>query len=851
MKTDLTRSTFRREKHYSSVRMQQGRVQLDSDWNEQLDIDLHADTTTRVDVIGGCGAPEAEPGFGLGVTPDGSDLTLSPGRIYVDGVLCELETSPIAIAGATATALTLEAIVADGHRLGAGDWVSLTSDGATPIVAKLAAVDAGKEQVTFAPGGPSAAQLNALASATNPTLTWVCTYLTQPDFPGPRPTAIGLPDGGYLAHLDVWQQSVTALDDRLIRETALGGPDSCTRTRTVWQVKLFPAVVGKGEAPTCDSRPSAFPVATTGRLRARAEPETTASDPCDVPPGAGFRRLENQLYRVEIHDPGALGTATFKWSRENGSVAVRWLGDTGSDVLVDSLGRDEVLGVAPGNLVELTSVVDELAGMPGALNTVDGIDTTGTNGSSLTLDAAPPAFPGDEVHPKVRRWEGKDKQPVNGGWTSLEDGVEVDFADGFYNTGDYWLVPARTATGDVEWPNDGGDPSASPPVAPSPLFRAPEGIVHGYCKLAALSFSKTWTVDAICRPTFPPLTDLPTGGVKEEPGIHVLDIRVATGASLRNDTRVHATELAAGLEIVCDGSLEAGTVRGKPTVFVTLDLPYPLIPEEVKFWESTAHIKQPFGTIPVTLDADTTASGKLIVWKPTNVAAQVLKNAPLVLARSPWRREELLVHLALKGNYVYGKGDPKLNIDGEVFGVLKGATLDGQLPQSGDARRGGNLDMWFRLVADVPTKGVVVGVLTAAPVLEKPEQRPALAQVFTLVVERGKLRGLLPPDFGVDETVEPDPVAARKAATEAGLQDLELQGVIDERLASAGDLFVEELGQIGMHLGVQVMAEPEIVDKGAALAGDGIDLVITAQDVLDRLNQATPPPIASSDVATL
>jgi hypothetical protein len=45
MKNDLTRSTFRRERHYSSVRMQQGRVQLDADWNEQLDIEMHTGAT--------------------------------------------------------------------------------------------------------------------------------------------------------------------------------------------------------------------------------------------------------------------------------------------------------------------------------------------------------------------------------------------------------------------------------------------------------------------------------------------------------------------------------------------------------------------------------------------------------------------------------------------------------------------------------------------------------------------------------------------------------------------------------------------------------------------------------------
>ena len=34
--------------------------------------------------------------------------------------------------------------------------------------------------------------------------------------------------------------------------------------------------------------------------------------------------MENQLYRVEVHDPGELGSATFKWSRENASIAALW-----------------------------------------------------------------------------------------------------------------------------------------------------------------------------------------------------------------------------------------------------------------------------------------------------------------------------------------------------------------------------------------------------------------------------------------------------------------------------------------------------------------------------------------------
>ena len=46
-------STLRRwpTKHYSSVRMQQGRVQLDADWNDQVEIQNHLSRTEAADVI--------------------------------------------------------------------------------------------------------------------------------------------------------------------------------------------------------------------------------------------------------------------------------------------------------------------------------------------------------------------------------------------------------------------------------------------------------------------------------------------------------------------------------------------------------------------------------------------------------------------------------------------------------------------------------------------------------------------------------------------------------------------------------------------------------------------------------
>ncbi len=66
MSGDFSRSTFDPKKHSSGVRMQQGRVQLDADWNEQADIVEHAvRARTGRRPRGGAAAPSGPPGFGL------------------------------------------------------------------------------------------------------------------------------------------------------------------------------------------------------------------------------------------------------------------------------------------------------------------------------------------------------------------------------------------------------------------------------------------------------------------------------------------------------------------------------------------------------------------------------------------------------------------------------------------------------------------------------------------------------------------------------------------------------------------------------------------------------------------
>src|SRR5215212_83991 len=90
MKADLSRQTFDPKKRYNGVLMQQGRVLLDSEWNEQQEIHQHRAQSGAEDVIGPNGTPIDEDGHATGfeITARDGKLFIGGGRIYVEGVLC-------------------------------------------------------------------------------------------------------------------------------------------------------------------------------------------------------------------------------------------------------------------------------------------------------------------------------------------------------------------------------------------------------------------------------------------------------------------------------------------------------------------------------------------------------------------------------------------------------------------------------------------------------------------------------------------------------------------------------------------------------------------------------------------
>lgn len=92
MSGDYTRFTFDRRKRYSGVLMQQGRVQIDSDWNEEIDILRRRLRTTALDTLGPLGVPyEVSPdAFKIGwIGGPPADLSIGPGRLYVEGIQAE------------------------------------------------------------------------------------------------------------------------------------------------------------------------------------------------------------------------------------------------------------------------------------------------------------------------------------------------------------------------------------------------------------------------------------------------------------------------------------------------------------------------------------------------------------------------------------------------------------------------------------------------------------------------------------------------------------------------------------------------------------------------------------------
>jgi Family of unknown function (DUF6519) len=536
-KTDITRDTFHRRKHFARVLMQQGRVQLDADWNEQMDILLHYMRTLAADLIGPHGGPDG-PELGFEIIP----------RADVPPQQEEEEE---------------EEEEEEGKRRRKRGRKQKQQEYSKP-----------PQQVT-----------NAFEFVVSEGRYYVDGILCENDrerYVFTIPGDIRGTDGNktYIFYLDVWEREVTYLEDGSIREVALNGPDTTTRSKVEWRIRVQDITKMKGAPSLDDSKFSPnnqfnlaaykkewtdflqnWFKANRGLLKAKTiEPENAYTDPCTIPPSSQFRGRENQLYRVEIHRGGiayqeplgqggqggqssyrstgggsayqqsrrgsASGTtratqaqqqtyATFTWSRENGSVVFPISGSIGEGtvaanssitVTLEGLGRDDSrFNLQEEEWVEIVDIEDMLEGQPGPLFQVTNVDNTTMEVTlvpqeDVTLDSD------TEKNLLLRRWDYKEGDPEQKGaiqladdgaallienkWLTLEDGVQVLFHREVedqdekgeiedvdqapqYRTGDYWVIPARTATGGIEWPSHDHEHFALPP----------HGVEHHYAPL--------------------------------------------------------------------------------------------------------------------------------------------------------------------------------------------------------------------------------------------------------------------------------------------------------------------------------------------------------------------------------
>jgi hypothetical protein len=454
MKGDFSRVSFDPRHHFSQVLLQQGRVTLDADPNEQGAILLHYLRTMALDLFGPYAAPAGNPGFGLTLDDDdGLTLKIGAGRYYVQGVLCE-------------------------------------NDGCDYL-----------DQPHYAPTDGKDGPMDALRH-------WLGTANRDAS--------------RFWVYLKVWERHVTSIELPQLREVALGGPDTCSRSQVVWQVRsLDLAEVDKRlqgriedlkqriektedeneraqlqaqldalqaerdllrESPeqACAVPLHLFERDPRATMTLRLQPPERLDDPCVTDPDVAYRGTENHLYRVEIHRGSDSGAPTFKWSRDNGSVVTRWVSGGGKRLRVTS-----TRGFVDAQWVELSDEGDDLQGRPGTLCRLAGVD-----GDELVLATDAPRQA--NTTSKVRRWDQQARgdvslddgavplRPSSGvedDWIDLEDGLQVRFdPDAEYLSGDYWVTAVRT-TGDTGWPVDGdGDPVAESPHGIR-YYHAPLGFV--------------------------------------------------------------------------------------------------------------------------------------------------------------------------------------------------------------------------------------------------------------------------------------------------------------------------------------------------------------------------------------
>lgn len=357
-------------------------------------------------------------------------------------------------------------------------------------------------------------------------------YAAQPDWLEQPAAARPAPVHGRvdLVYLETWQQPVTAVEDAELFEPALGGPDSSTRLRTMWRVRVETGVAGDDCPEAFKGLVAKWAATDLGTLDAAHELTVDATlkveykagkkgDLCSPAISAGYLGAENQTIRVQLVDATHL-----TWGFDNAAPVYRANVKDTTTVELQTDPRDQAHWPMVGQVVEVlpwSAVLangEKLAAIRGHLAKV----TSYVHGSG-ELKISPPLPPGfnaewatrpdaaqlGTAYAFVRIWNRGDdllSQPAilftPGSSVDLgSTGIAVTIDGDELVAGDHWIIAARPDTPDqvVPWSLEVG--------------RGVHGHRRWFAPLALVQWSVVGAVVTLkvlhdCRPFFPPLTRL-------------------------------------------------------------------------------------------------------------------------------------------------------------------------------------------------------------------------------------------------------------------------------------------------------------------------------------------------------
>jgi hypothetical protein len=407
MKGDFSRETFDAYHHYAGVLFQQGRVQVDADFNEQHAISNYTSRSLARDLIGPHGGPAENLGFACitnknefsrwhscqpgvrtaefeSIVQDVDwtrDFLIMPGRYYVDGIFLENHTI-----------------------------------------------------VRFCEGADASA-VESLASAQEP----------------------------LAIYLEAFERVVTPAEDPRLLDRALEGIDTSLRLGVQWQVGLH-ACDGR-------TLPRQLPLLTRSRyglMTARTNlPNEGGSTSRGGYTGTENRLYRVEIHTGAEAGTPSFKWSRDNGARVR---SIRQLVAQDSNQLrldlLPCLGKPP-FPIVVGDYVELLPEFDPGPYFRGPLLRVA---AASSDFNSLTVDTPITVVDTKRVG-LLRLWDqrgGAILIPSDGTPVELEDGIEVMFdaeTRSDLRTGDYWTIPARPSIADIDWPRVGTSSNLGQPLS--------------------------------------------------------------------------------------------------------------------------------------------------------------------------------------------------------------------------------------------------------------------------------------------------------------------------------------------------------------------------------------------------